>query len=543
MNGLRALLIDRRRRQRGSVLSGVLIIVAFLSIISGALMTELSTNFLLSYNLVNRVATEATVNSSVELALNQLQNTPINAPCPSLPPVTLNGQTAAVSYGSCWAAVDRRSPQFVRVASTSPFTLDGSHAQFSGLNDYVVGDSGGTVLDYTFGKAAPRWTLALGGSVTGTPLVMPDPLNGGQFLDLVPVSGPACAPTSACVSVRSDPSSVSTSPPGLRCTTHTTGSVVSQPAVGRNNTDVAYFGDSSGTVYAIDPTSSGGSCEPEGTVTGGNPVVAGPVVFACQRSCGQNQDEVYVLTSGGGSSRLVLFTFSLQGGLALVRSLSLPWANPSGIAVESAGLPSRLAISFAGGQVAVVQLDADADMSLAASVGLPAAINGAPYWCHCPGSVDLIGIGVSNGSLYIRDTSLNSYATYSGGSAIETAPAADAAGNWYFAADDGRLYEVQKPVAGTNMGLAATFGSAARSISSSPVLATCPAGICVYLGSMDNSAYLISLDARDAVLTACVSASPPACSGANPRLWASIEVGAAGSPQTVHVQGWSYYSP
>ena len=45
MKELRALLSDRRRSQRGSVLSGVLIMVAFLAIISGALMTELSTNF------------------------------------------------------------------------------------------------------------------------------------------------------------------------------------------------------------------------------------------------------------------------------------------------------------------------------------------------------------------------------------------------------------------------------------------------------------------------------------------------------------------
>jgi hypothetical protein len=59
VNKLRALLADGRLSQRGSVLSGVLIITAFLAIISGALMTELSTNFLLSNALVNRVSTEA----------------------------------------------------------------------------------------------------------------------------------------------------------------------------------------------------------------------------------------------------------------------------------------------------------------------------------------------------------------------------------------------------------------------------------------------------------------------------------------------------
>lgn len=378
--------------------------------------------------------------------------------------------------------------------------------------------------------------------MTGTPLVMPDPSANGQFLDLVPVSGSACAPASFCVSVRSDSSSGSTSPPSLRCTAPTAASVVSRPAVGSNNPDVAYFGDSSGAIYAIDPT-SGGNCESEGSISTANAVIAGPVVFPCQQSCGKNQDQVYVVTTGGGSSRLVLLTYSLKGGLAQAGSLGLPWANPSGIAVESTGLPSRLAISFAGGQVAVVQLDNEGDMSLAASITLPAAINGPPYWCHCPGSLNLIGIGAGDGSLYVRDTSLNTYATYSGGSAINTAPAADAAGNWYFAADDGRLYEVQKPSGGTAMGLAASFGSAGGSIASSPVLATCPAGICVYLGAMDARAYLVSLDARDAVLTACVSASPPACSGANPRLWVRVEVGVAGNSQTVHIQGWSYYSP
>src|SRR5205807_10660567 len=54
VKAIRGMLADRRRRQNGSVLSAVLILVAFLAIISGALMTELSTNFLLSHALVNR---------------------------------------------------------------------------------------------------------------------------------------------------------------------------------------------------------------------------------------------------------------------------------------------------------------------------------------------------------------------------------------------------------------------------------------------------------------------------------------------------------
>jgi hypothetical protein len=81
-------------------------------------------------------------------------------------------------------------------------------------------------------------------------------------------------------------------------------------------------------------------------------------------------------------------------------------------------------------------------------------------------------------------------------------------------------------------------------VGSSVQVAGCRSGnaICIYLGTTNN-AYLIALDARDAKLAACLSNTPPACSGGNPRLWTQVEVGANGSPQTVHVQGWSYYSP
>ena len=79
------------------------------------------------------------------------------------------------------------------------------------------------------------------------------------------------------------------------------------------------------------------------------------------------------------------------------------------------------------------------------------------------------------------------------------------------------------------------FGSSAQ-------LGGCGTGICIYLGAQDGTLYLVPLDARKAVISACITTSPPTCSGVNPRLWASVEVGAGGSPQTVHVEGWSYYS-
>jgi hypothetical protein len=514
--------------------------VAFLAIISGALMTELSTNFLLSNDLLNRVQTEATVNSAAELAINQLQNAPLNAVCPSPSQISINGQTAAVSYVSCAPTVHAGSPQFQSVARSSQFTTDGTLVP--GLNDYVVGDSGGTVFDYPYGSDSPRWSLRLGGTVTATPLVMPDPSNSGQFLDLIPASGSACEPVAFCVSVRSDDGSAAT--PGLDCVMTASGLVQSQPASGVNFPNIVFAGDAARHLYAMDVTS--GACDNEsGTVSASGPVVAGPLVFPCNTGCGgRRTDDVFVLTSSGGSSQLQSFAYSsYQGFTASGADLNLPWGNASGIAVENSTLPSRVAISFAGGQVAVVQIDASANLSRTASVSRPAHLGGAPYWCHCPGSANLIGVGGDNGDLYVLDSNLNTYATYAGSQAIRTTPAVDAAGDWYFGADNGHLYEVQKPPGATAMVQAANLGSAGGAIGSSPVVGGCQVGICVYLGSMDSHTYLVSLDARDAVLTSCISTAPPSCSGVNPRLWTSVEIGMASNPQAVHVQGWSYYSP
>ena len=80
-------------------------------------------------------------------------------------------------------------------------------------------------------------------------------------------------------------------------------------------------------------------------------------------------------------------------------------------------------------------------------------------------------------------------------------------------------------------------------IGSSVQVGSCLAGICIYLGSWNLRAYLVRLDARDVVMTSCVSSAPPACSDDNPRLWAQVEVGDPVTPQTVHVLGWSYYAP
>src|SRR5260370_605169 len=72
---------DGRRRQRGSVLSGLLIIVAFLAILIGGLLTELTSSFVLSRDQMTRVKTEATVTSAVELGIHQLEGGPVPAVC------------------------------------------------------------------------------------------------------------------------------------------------------------------------------------------------------------------------------------------------------------------------------------------------------------------------------------------------------------------------------------------------------------------------------------------------------------------------------
>jgi hypothetical protein len=193
--------------------------------------------------------------------------------------------------------------------------------------------------------------------------------------------------------------------------------------------------------------------------------------------------------------------------------------------------------------VALVRVDSGFDPHTDAIGSVGTTVGNDPYWCHCPAG-NLIGVAGTNGTLYVLDTSLNVYASYAGGSPIRTSPSADGAGDWYFGADDGRLYAVQKLAGSTAMVLAGGWPyGGAGAIRSSPIAAPCAAGICVYFGSVDANLYLVSLDARDAVLNTCISTAPPACSGANPRLWTRVEVGIAGSPQTVHVQGWSYYSP
>jgi hypothetical protein len=539
MTAIRALLKDRRRSQRGSVLSGVLIMTAFIAIISGALMTELSTNFLLSNTMLNRVSYQATDNSAIELALSQLQSTQLNAPCPALPTAAVNNLMASATYTSCWPAV-REAQKFAQVAgSSAQFDIDGVHAQVNGLNDYVVGDAGGTVYDLPFGSSAPRWTIPLGGSVTATPLVLPKPGSNSHVLVVIPLAGPACPGGADCLMVRTDDGSSNTPP--LGCAVQTIGGPVeSGPAASPTQAGLVYYGD--GTLLQATDMSAGGGCDPEATVQlpGGQAVVAGPVAFRCLSGCGRTLDDVYAVVSDGTSAQLVHYQYS-SGSLASAGvGLSLPWASVSGIAVSASTLPAEMAISFAGGGFTLAQISSRGGMTPVGSGAVPAGVADAPYWCHCPGG-DLFGLAAQNGGLYLYNTSLQLYASYAGVSAITTTPGADAAGNWYFGAADGNIHEVQLLPGKSSLTQVETYGQVG-SVTSSVLVGTCASGICVYFGTANNHAYLVPLDARKAVISACITNSPPTCSGANPRLWASVEVGASGSPQTVHVQGWSYYS-
>jgi hypothetical protein len=568
MKAAQVLLRDRRRAQRGSVLSGVLMITAFLAIISGALVTELSTHFLISRTLVNRVANEATVNSAMELAVDQLQTSalasnPTGAAgawtvngCPSLSnlPVTvgngLNGRKASVSYISCWPTVRASALQYTSVASASSFSVDGTHSVIPSLGQdiYLVGDSGGRIYQYAFGLASPTpgWPIDLRASITGPPIAMLDVADRQDISYLVPIrggGGSGCT-ANACVELLHQDGGLTA--PTKFCFMAANSAVTSRPAAGVAYPEIAYFGDTGGTLYAYNATEF--SC----STTGGpaafvtsktNPssaaIVAGPVVLK-----NGARDEIYVVTSKGSTAQLLWYEYQQSPvSLTLKRTLPLPYPSPKGLAPENSAVAPRIAITFQDGGVAIYNTNASYDPTWAADKALGAGIAGAPYWCSCPPAGPQIGIASVNGTLYVRDVNLAPVASFQVPVGIHTTPASDGAGQWYFGADDGTVYAVQQSL-GLSMVQVARYGEFGRVVpwvGSSVQVAGCSTGICIYWSSA-NKAYSVSLDARNATLTACLY-SAPTCSGDNPRLWARVEVGASGGPQTARVQGWSYYSP
>jgi hypothetical protein len=326
--------------------------------------------------------------------------------------------------------------------------------------------------------------------------------------------------------------------------TPTSGSgVISTPAAGRNAQDVVYFGDQNGRLYAFDASPSGNCAMLRSTSVGtGQPIVAGPVVFPESGS----RDRLFLVVSDGASSTLEQYRYSGKGQSFSheIPDVPLPAGNAVGMAVDSTMLPARLAITFSGGQVVVVQVSTSFASTPSPPGSVPGGISKSPGWClACAGGSGIIGVGSSAG-LYLFDSTLTPYSSYTG-SAIATTPAADGGGDWFAADANGAILELRP--AGAGMAVAHKFVVGSM-ISSSPVVNVCPPAqnitfthICAYFGAANSHAYLIPLDARDDVFSACLVAQG-SCTPGNPRLWTHVVVGTAGNPQAVRVVGFSYYS-
>jgi hypothetical protein len=569
---LKLLLQDRRRRQRGSVLSAVLIIVAFLAILIGALLTELTNSFTVSQSLVDRVKTEATVTSVAELAIHQLQVVSVPAVCAQdgrgpwfLP---LNGQLAAVTQ-TCSAILPEQSLSL----ASGFFNVDGVHDTGGNRNRYLVSDTAGRLSSYSFGQTTPRWTIGLGGAPTSSVLAAADPNGSVDIVAPVAKSSAGCA--GHCVVVFNERNGGA---PSFSCDLAASATVSAPPAAevtaggSANFPGYVFFGDS-GRLYVYD-ASAGSTCPQQASAAVGGRVVGAPLVFPGRVANGGRtvNDEVFVLVTGSTSSSLNHWRYTEttspgQDGadvvtrtLTAVDSLSLTGANVVGYGISStvpaSGATLSLVVATASGRLDLARIAVSSGpsytTSTGASVALPngAATARAPYWCHCPGQ-DLIGVGGTNGLLYLYTSGLAAVAyTYDGQPdgrpAINTTPMADAAGDWYFGANDGQVYDVEIPMGGTQMFKAAKFGPGGA-IASSPIVGACPAGPCLYFASTIAGSYFARIGStRVSDLRACISSTPGSTSCAsNPRLWARVQVGpgAVWGGTGVYVQGWSFYSP
>jgi hypothetical protein len=570
MKQLKLMLGDRARRQRGSVLSGLLIIVAFLSILIGALMTELTTSFLISRSHTARVAREATVTSAVELATYQLQTSVKNN---AVPPrcvsdargpwnVTLNGSPAFVTP-SCVGVV----PDLAKSLVAGAFDVDGTHELVRGRNSYLVGDHAGYLHSYPFGQTSEAWSIATGG-LTAPPLAKADPTDSRDVAILVPSNSSGFGCRSHCVELWEESGGI----PVFICAMPASNVVGARPASEMTNFPTyAFFGDTGGNLYIFDATTDG-ECDPRRSLGGlGGSVVGDPLVFPGpvykNGALTNTNDDVFVVVSGTSSTQLMHWRYTEVFDTNRRTIISMTWSqqespipilvgNTAGYAISSTAGPT-MTLAFAGvssGQFATARISVAAGSTYGMSGGsaLPPSlgpVSRAPYWCPARScGQDLIGVGSTNGTLYLLNSSGQIISRYDGQSPINTTPSSDAIGNWYFGADDGYTYEVEPRPGGGQMFKAARFGPGGA-IRSSPVVGGgmdgCGPGPCMYFGSLTNGAYFAQLgNTRLLDLRACVSDGSTTCT-VNPRLWARVVVG---SPiivggNGVKVLGWSYYAP
>ncbi len=567
---------DRHRGQRGSVLSSVLIIVAFMSILVGGLMTELTNSFLLSRTHSTRVEREATVTSAVELGIHQLQTG-------SVPPVcaqdargpwflTLNGSPSAVSE-TCTAIV----PDQAASLSTSAVTIDGVHNTTAGRDEYIAATSSGRLNAYGFSQTSARWSVALGGTMTAPLLPIMDDDGMPELMVPETMAGSGCG-GHCVVSMH-----YSAGTPSFQCSMPASSVVAAQPAVEvsptgiRNFPDYVFFGGSGAgaTLYVFDGAADHTCGLLASTALTGD-VIGAPLVFPGVVSVKSNStsvsDEIFVLQGDGTASVLAHWRYTeavdnsnaLTISLSEVGSLSLTPQLGGSLAGYATSAPSlapggsiTMAIAGASGRIVLVRISEASGptygMALVGATALSGGVTAPPFWCHCPGQ-DLIGVGSTNGVLYLLDTGLtilHSYdGTADGSPAIVSRPAPDVNGDWYFGAADGYVYDVEIPLSGQQMFKAARFGPGGQ-IRSSPVVGGasdgCGPGPCMYFGSSSAGLFFVALGSTRVIdLRACIStaANSTTCY-ANPRLWARVEVGPASvvGGTGVSVQGWSYYSP
>ena len=571
----------RRRSQRGSILSALLIIIAFLSIIGSALMSEISSQFLMTRSLVDQVTAQATDQSALESAITALKTRGVPPQCSTdqpkpMGPIALNNEWGATNQIVCRGIV----PDVAHGLAAGGFMVDGTHV--GAHRTYLVGDQNGNVFSYQFGQNAQLlWERSVGHAVTAPPDEM---AFGGHFLAAIPNGN-------SMTFVNDFGSSASTG-----CSVSTSSVVRARPGFGAGTAFPTYtfFGDDSGRLYVSDPTCQAPappSTQLGGRVVGSVLVLPGTVTTnqrngACPGGeFGEGQDrvttttaDVIVLISSSSSSALVDVTYtedkagSITETCWITHPRTLSSVNATGISYYASGNTTLAAVGFAGGQLQLATITASSAegrssgftyaLSRGQSVQLGGSVMDAPRW-----SADGSDVGVSAGStLFVFDRGLRQLYRYDNQAPITSSPAADIHGDWYFGANDGYVYDVEPVGPGTpstqacnagslkngnNLWCAARFGLGGQ-IQSSPIVGSasdgCAGNVCMYFGDASKGSYFVQIgnirvmELRSCITSGTSSTSCVTASANNPSLWARLEVGDPTYMQgrSVNVIGWAY---